>query len=122
MKNELMKMITKEHKYLRQWLRGDSRRTGCLMLDTSDGEVWADCFLSENDWKVYKSESIIHIPINDIEYMAIKDRPLKISELDQAIYEWCLEKIKENGGDEEREGRGCPGASGQSAASFEQLY
>lgn len=92
MKNELMKMIKEEHKDLREWLRGDTRRDGCLMLDTSNGKVWTDYFVSENNWKVYESESIIKIPIYYIHRMATTGHPLTTAELDQAIYEWCLKK------------------------------
>jgi hypothetical protein len=39
-----------------------------MMVDFSTGEVWTDFFISENDYKVYYSDDIHHVNINQIYY------------------------------------------------------
>lgn len=50
--------IRREYKDLRAWCRGGWRRYGVIMIDTSDAEIWADCFLDSNSWTSYRSGSI----------------------------------------------------------------
>ena len=57
-KKELAKQIRKEYKEAREWLRRGRSHTYQMMIDADDGEIWADCFLDENSWKVYKSDTI----------------------------------------------------------------
>lgn len=44
-----------------EWLRCDWRHSANIMLDKSTGEVWTDCFLDCNQYKIYHSESIISL-------------------------------------------------------------
>lgn len=57
----ISKTIKKEYKEARQWCRGDWGRYYKMMLDTRDGEIWADVFLNENSWEEYKSKDIISL-------------------------------------------------------------
>lgn len=34
-----------------------------LMIDLEDGEIWADCFLDQNSWKEYQSNSIVPLQL-----------------------------------------------------------
>lgn len=57
-KSELMRKIRKEFKEGRRWCKQDWRRTFAMMIDTSDGDIWSDCFLDSNTWKEYHSDTI----------------------------------------------------------------
>lgn len=47
----------------------------CIMLDLDDGDVWTDVFASDNEWKEYRSDSIICIYAKD----NFEERNLKVS-------------------------------------------
>mgnify|MGYP001851874927 FL=1 len=83
-KKELAKQIRKEYKEAREWLRRDWRHTYRMMIDADDGEIWADCFLDVNSWKVYRSKSIriLYHPDVDPDYF-----PTTVKETE----EWYLE-------------------------------
>lgn len=34
-----------------------------LMIDLSDGEVWADCFIDSNSWKEYLVDTIVPLQL-----------------------------------------------------------
>lgn len=57
-KSELMRKIRKEFKEGRRWCKQDWRRVFAMMIDTSDGDIWSDCFLDANTWKEYHSDTI----------------------------------------------------------------
>ena len=89
--------ITKARKELNDWLRQDNRRTGVLMFDKSDGEVWADVFLDEGSYKIYHSSDIVEIPLGEIMWRNTGDHPMTAAEQDEAIYQWCLEQMEKKG-------------------------
>ena len=66
-----------------------------MMLDTKDGSVWTDCFIDENSFKLYRSDTIVEIPTGWIIQDATKDHPLTGKEVDEAIYSWCVEQMEE---------------------------
>ena len=43
------------------WLNRSPFYRANIMLDTSTGEVWCDCFTSCNEWKEYHDSSIISL-------------------------------------------------------------
>lgn len=43
------------------WISYDWRRRANIMLNTSTGEVWTDCFLDCNTWKEYHDKSIVSL-------------------------------------------------------------
>lgn len=57
-KKTITKTVKKEYKEAREWCHGDWGRYYQLMIDTDDGDIWADVFLSENSWSVYHSCTI----------------------------------------------------------------
>lgn len=59
---EITKKVKEEYKAGRQWCESGFGRYYKMMIDTSDGRIWCDCFLSENDWNKYHSETIT--PLN----------------------------------------------------------
>ena len=89
--------ITKARRELNQWLRQGYRRTGVLMLDKSDGEIWADVFLDEGSYKIYHSSDIVEIPLGEIMWRNTGDHPMTAAEQDEAIYQWCLEQMEKKG-------------------------
>jgi len=56
--NEMIETAIKE---LKDWKAQDPFRTGTIMYDLEDGEIWTDVFLNENEWKEYKSKSIVNL-------------------------------------------------------------
>ena len=56
--NEMTETAIKE---LKDWKAQDPFRTGAIMYDLEDGEIWADVYLNENEWKEYKSKSIVNL-------------------------------------------------------------
>lgn len=65
-----------------------------MMLDRSDGDMWADYFSEANSFKDYHSSSIITVPITDIMNKATEDHPLTKKEINDAIFEWCVRERK----------------------------
>lgn len=57
-RRKIEKAVRKEYKAAREWCRSDDRRYYRLMVDTEDGDIWSDVFLSCESWKVYHSETI----------------------------------------------------------------
>ena len=60
-KKAIEKQVRKEHKIAHQWCKNIR---GCyykMMLDTHDGEILSDVFLTGNDWKEYHSDSIKYL-------------------------------------------------------------
>lgn len=53
--------IKKEYKACRDWCRGGNGRCYKMMIDVLDGSIWSDTFISDNEWKNYKSETIVQI-------------------------------------------------------------
>ena len=50
------------------------------MIDTNDGEIWSDVFLSVNNWKEYRSDSVKYLEcetsssiVKDMEAAYVKD-------------------------------------------------
>lgn len=57
-KKTIIKTVKKEYKEAREWCRRDWRRYYKMMIDTDDGDIWVDVFLSENSWSEYRSCTI----------------------------------------------------------------
>ena len=57
-REKIMQEIKKEYTVARAWCRQDFGRCNKMMIDTEDGDIWLDVFISENNWKVYKSKTI----------------------------------------------------------------
>lgn len=45
----------------RRWIKRNPSYRANIMMDTATGEVWTDCFISSNEWKVYQSQDIISL-------------------------------------------------------------
>ena len=89
----LQKKVSSATKESREWDRVDSRHYSKIMLDTLDGDVWADTFLSEGEFKRYRSSTIEDIPVTDIIFQSdISNRALTVDELDDAIVDYVLER------------------------------
>lgn len=58
MKIKGLKKAVGEYK---RWVNSGYGRIADIMMDTSDGTIWCDAFLSSNSWKVYHSEDIISL-------------------------------------------------------------
>lgn len=61
---EIEKSVKEELKEALKWCDGDYDRYYKLMMDVSNGSIWADTFLSQNDWKIYHSDSIQSLNCN----------------------------------------------------------
>ena len=53
-----MQNIKKKYAEAKDWCRQDFGRCYQIMIDTEDGDIWLDVFVSENNWKIYKSQTI----------------------------------------------------------------
>lgn len=60
-KVELYKTIKQEFKMGRDFCRGYRGRYFKMMIDVDDGTVWSDVFVSENDWREYRSDTILRL-------------------------------------------------------------
>ncbi|POP33371.1 hypothetical protein C3B58_07670 [Lactonifactor longoviformis] len=71
-RREIEKQVKKEYAAARDWCSYDHFRYYKMMIDTSDGDIWSDVFLSENEWKVYHSETIMSL--ENYYYGTIKEK------------------------------------------------
>lgn len=55
---KLEKAISKAYKEGHKWNQLGNGYCYCIMIDTDDANIWCDCFLSENEWKRYHSDTI----------------------------------------------------------------
>lgn len=92
-RKELRNVVEKEYSDIRKWNKEDFGRYSKLMYDTCDGKVWADCFISGNDWKEYHSDTIYSVPIIDLIYENSGRRPMKISEIVDVITDYITERL-----------------------------
>lgn len=87
-RREIEKQVKEEYAAARDWCSYDHFRSYKMMIDTSDGDIWSDVFLSENEWKVYHSETIMSL--DDYYYGTVKQREL-------AYIEDAINKLKQAG-------------------------
>lgn len=64
-RENIAQAIKREYTEAKNWCRQDFGRCYQMMLDTYDGDIWSDLFLTENDYKIYHSSSILSL---DTEY------------------------------------------------------
>lgn len=43
------------------WIKGGYFRVGNIMLDISNGKIWCDCLLNNNEWWIYQSDTVVNI-------------------------------------------------------------
>lgn len=55
------KKVKEEYTAAREFCSYNFGRYYKMMIDTDNGCIWSDVFLSENDWKVYHDDSIISL-------------------------------------------------------------
>ena len=95
-RTELKEKVSSATKESRDWDRMDSRHYSKIMLDTSDGDVWVDTFISEGEFKRYRSSTIENIPVTDIIFQSdISNRAMTVDELDEAIVDYVLERCRQ---------------------------
>lgn len=88
-RKEIEKKVRKEYKLARKFCQGDRRSYYKMMIDVGDGDIWSDVFISTNDWKQYKSSTIMQLSadgyyVKEIEREYIEDA---IRELKEAGWE-----------------------------------
>lgn len=94
--NGIKGKVSSATKESRDWDRMDSRHYSKIMLDTSDGDVWVDTFISEGEFKRYRSSTIENIPVTDIIFQSdISNRAMTVDELDEAIVDYVLERCRQ---------------------------
>lgn len=82
-RSTIRKTIKQEYAEARKWCHQDFGRHYKMMIDTMDGRIWSDVFLSENDWKIYHSDTISkldYVPgyVNETEEGYIEDAISKL--------------------------------------------
>lgn len=60
-KEEITKKIRELVDIGKDWCEYGHFRYYKIMLDTDDGDIWIDVFLSTNDWKVYHDDAIVQL-------------------------------------------------------------
>lgn len=65
-RSELKKKIHDELAEGIKWSEFKYEHRFFMMLDTSDADIWTDCFISENEWKVYHSDTIVRLTYSGI--------------------------------------------------------
>lgn len=83
-KAQIVETIKQAYKEGRDWCRQDFGRYYRMMIDTKDGSIWSDVFLSENNWKIYHSDTIMkldYVPgyVSETETGYINDAIAKLS-------------------------------------------
>lgn len=86
-KNELAATIRKEFEAGRDWCRKDRGRYYVMRIDVSDASIWSDVFISENDWKEYKSDTI----------MKLEAIPDTVKEMEKEYLSDAIHKLKKAG-------------------------
>ncbi|MCD2493650.1 hypothetical protein LQE92_13645 [Lacrimispora sp. NSJ-141] len=91
-KKAIAKVVKKGYKAGREWCQHGHGRYHKMMLDTRDGDIWSDEFLSTNDWKEYHSNSIVTLNamrgyVKDMEAEYIDDAVQKLKEAGWEITE-----------------------------------
>lgn len=89
-KKAITRQVRKEYKEGRKW--SNLRQDHCyvLMIDVSDGEIWADC-LDVNHWKRYESDTVTRLNL----YEAESYEPVK--RVEELYVELAVEKLKKAG-------------------------
>ena len=82
-RSTITETIKQEYAVARKWCYQDFGRHYKMMIDTMDGRIWSDVFLSENDWKIYHSDTISkldYVPgyVNETEEGYIEDAISKL--------------------------------------------
>lgn len=60
-KSKLEKQIQEEYELAIDFCSYDHFRYYQMMLDTDDGSIWSDVFLTVNEWKEYHDDSIKYL-------------------------------------------------------------
>lgn len=60
-KKELAATINKEFEDGRNWCHNSRGRYYVMRIDVSNASIWSDTFISETDWKEYKSDTIMKL-------------------------------------------------------------
>lgn len=81
------KEIKKEYAEARHFCSKDFGRYYKMMLDFSDGQIWADVFIDVNTWKSYQSDTIVQL----------KYVPGYVSETTQAYIDNAVEYLQAAG-------------------------
>lgn len=71
----------------REWCSYDHFRYYKIMLDTDDGHIWIDMFISTNEWKRYRSNTIV-----TLDYF-----PGYVSEIVQGYVDSAIKHLQEAG-------------------------
>lgn len=85
-KKVLQKQITEELKKANEFCSQGHGRCYRMMIDTSDGKIWSDVFLSIWDYKIYHSGTIIALCLGGY----------YIDEVDEYVYA-AIDLLKKNG-------------------------
>lgn len=88
-KQDLLNTIKKERKEGNDFIKLDRGRYYAMRFDVSDGEFWVDCFADGNNFKKYKSDSIITIRLEDI----IKGYDYSEETICNNIFNYCLATV-----------------------------
>lgn len=74
--------IQKELSEGQNWCKGDFGRYFQIMLDVSDGDIWADVFITQSDWVSYHSDSIVYLRC---QYLAEDEEDMMAGYIDDAV-------------------------------------
>lgn len=89
-RKDLARQVRKEYKEGCEW--SDLRRDHCytMMIDVSDGSIWADC-LDRNRWKEYESDTVVRLNLYEAESYEPVER------VEELYIELAIAKLKEAG-------------------------
>lgn len=88
-KSNISQVVKMEYAEAREWCRQGFSRYYRMMIDTTDGRIWSDQFISENDWKVYHADGI-----HQLEYV-----PGYVSETEAGYINDAVRLLKADGWD-----------------------
>lgn len=80
-REDIEKKVMVEYKAIKKWNKTNPLRCSQLMYDSANGSVWADFFLSESSWNVYRKKTIHSVNIRDLIRENTCDHILKDSEI-----------------------------------------
>lgn len=78
---------------MKEWNRLAKNHYAALMFNKENGEVWADYYLSENNWNEYKNKNVRPIPLKLIIWTNTKEYELTNAEIIEITTEYIAENL-----------------------------
>lgn len=92
-KKELKEAVKKAYKNMNEWNVLSRSHYTVLMYNKANGNIWADCFLSENDWREYVDPNATPIPLLILIRAHTEDHKLTNNEVIEIITDYITKGL-----------------------------